>query len=154
MSTSPVLDLARNSLATEATHDVRVQIDPGNADGKWDYVEVPMYDPHEILSYLWQSAGVCVDPEDVKHYWDEAEHANIPWAVNDQGPNHKERIPLKNFGDEATYDKLGDQCLGIVLSCPLWCPKVSRPFRWTIAVLKESRSAGFAAWLPLLSRIV
>ena len=154
MHASPVLDVARNSLATEATHDVSVPIDLGNADGKWDYVEVPMYDPHEILSYLWQSAGVYVDPEDVKHYWDEAENANIPWAVNAQGPNHKERIPLKIFGDEATYNKLGDQCLGIVLSCPLWCPKVSRPSRWTIAVLKESRSAGFPTWLPLLSRIV
>ena len=114
---------------TEATHDVRVPIDPGNADEKWDYMEIPMYDPNEILSYLWESAGVHVDPEDVKHFWGEAEKANVPWAVNALGPNHKERIPLKIFGDEATYNKLGDQCLGIVLSCPLWCPKVSRPSR-------------------------
>ena len=91
----------------------------------------------------------------MQEYWRKAVEAKVPWALQaiSADPEAHMRIPLKIFGDEATFNLLGDQCLGFVLSCPLWRPNAGRNSRWTFAVLLESRSLGFATWEPLLARM-
>ena len=118
-------------------------------------MNVPMYDPHELLGYLFGQVGVHVDSQVVQAYWDKAIEAKLPFALQavNTDPEIRNRIPLKIFGDEATYNLLGDQCLGFILSCPLWRPNAGRNSRWTFAVLLESRSLGFATWEPLLARM-
>ena len=74
----------------------------------WVYRDVPIYWPHELLEYIFQEAGVQIPAGKLVEYWREAAARGLPWAQNledDFDPSC--RIPIKLFGDDATYNKRG-----------------------------------------------
>ena len=128
--------------------DEQAKMDPK----QWVNVDIPMYDPHQVLAYLWDEVGITVSEEAVHSFWNEARANGIPWAFLEE--QNTQRLPIKLFGDDCTYNQQLDKCLAIVISCPLWRPKSARNTRWIIAVLKLNSSVGFETVRPVLARCV
>ena len=118
----------------------------------WHYEDIPMYDPHEVLAYLWDVVGIKLSAGTVKKFWQEARNNGVPWALLED--SNTQRLPLKLFGDDCQYNAQLDKCLAIIISCPLFRPKSARNARWIIAVLKLNKSVGFETLRPILERCV
>ena len=60
---------------------------PSHRENKtWNHKQVPMYDPHVLLSYLFDDIGLKIDPGVVKKYWDDAAARGCPWALQEPQP--------------------------------------------------------------------
>ena len=124
---------------------------PSNRECKtWRHHQLPMYDPHAVLEYLFDEVGLQIDHGEIQRYWDEASARGCPWALNE----HENRIPLKIFGDDCVYDERLTKAYAIVLSLPLWRPRSARNSRFIIWVQKSTQFVGFEGLLPLLARMV
>ena len=137
------------------THEVRVPYkkDPQatGSNVEWEYKMVPMFWPHEVLQYLFETVGIKVDPAAVQQYWSQAQQNGLQWSNIDA--DRALPIPLKIFGDDATYNQQGDKVLGFILSCPLWRPRSGRNSRWPIAAISLYGSLGFPTMQPILHEI-
>eukprot|EP00439_Symbiodinium_sp_Y106_P016902 s996_g2.t1 len=137
-------------------HDVMVpfKIDPLDDDCRdWVYRPVPIFWPHEVLRYMFESVGVKIPNAKLVEYWAKAREHTLSWAKdseNDASP----RIPVKLFGDDATYNQQGDKVLAFILSCPLWRPRSGRASRWPVAVVSLKGNLGFPTIQPLLRALV
>lgn len=124
---------------------------PTNRENKiWQHQQVPMYDPHALLEYLFDDVGLELDMGEVRRYWAEASARGCPWAQTET----ENRIPVKIFGDDCVYDERLTKAYAMVLSLPLWRPKSGRNSRFLLWVQKSSQFAGFEGLLPLLARMV
>ena len=143
-------------MLTKDTHIVQVPFkkDPeaGDDESNWEYRDVPMYWPPEVLQYLWETVGVEVSRDKLLQYWEEARERSLPWADGSAGDNPK--IPLKLFGDDASYGKQNDKFMALVISSPLWRPHANRNSRWTVAVLNLHGSLGYPTLQPILRALV
>ena len=117
------------------------------------YRQIPMLDPDKILAYLWDVVGIQVQQESIDAYWEDAIANDLPWA-RDLANVHPKPIPLKLFGDDCSYNLLGDKCLAWILSCPLWRPKSARNSRWPTAIIGLKNSLGSLTMRPILMRLV
>ena len=88
----------------------------------WRYKQIPMYDPHSLLAYLFDEINLQSPTVEVRKYWQAAAESGCPWALRETG----DRIPVKIFGDVCVYDERLTKAYGIVLSLPLWRPKSAR----------------------------
>ena len=120
---------------------------------KVTYRDIVMFDPHELLSFLWNKVGVHVPQAVIDDYWSSAKQNGLPGA-QDLPTMQPQPIPLKLFGDDCTYNGQQDKCLGLVLSCPLWRPRRGRHGRWPIAVLSMKNWLGEMTVRPVMQRIV
>ena len=118
---------------------------------KWTYEKIPMYNPHEVLAYLWDTVGVEVPNEVVANFWPRAKENRIPWALLEDS---SDRLPIKLFGDDCQYNDQMDKCIAIIISCPLFRPRSARNARWIIAVLKLTTSVGCETLRPVLAQCV
>ena len=118
---------------------------------QWTYEKIPMYKPHEVLAYLWDTVGVEVPSQVVSDFWSCAKANNIPWALLEDS---SDRLPIKLFGDDCQYNDQMDKCIAIIISCPLFRPRSARNARWIVAVLKLSTSVGFESLRPVLAECV
>ena len=126
---------------------------PSQRENKtWKHKQVPMFDPHVLLSYLFDDIGLKIDPGVVTKYWEDAAARGCPWAL--QEPQPRNRMPVKIFGDDCVYDEQLNKAYGLVLSLPLWRPKSARNSRFLIWAQKSKQFAGFEGLLPLLARMV
>ena len=139
------------------THMLEVPFkkDPEGSDARsnWIYRNVPIYWPHEVLQYVFETVGVRIDRDTLLQYWREAHGRGLPWAADGEHELNP-RIPIKFFGDDATYNKQGDHFMGFILSCPIWRPHASRNSRWPVAVVSLYGSLGYATLHPILHALV
>ena len=119
---------------------------------KWFTANVPIFRPHEVLSYLFDNVGVKVPEFEVKKYWRHAREAGIPWALESDGEEC--RLPIKFFGDDVQINDSGDKVFAFVLSCPLWRPNSARNSRWPVAILSLRHCTGWATIRPILAELV
>ena len=70
---------------------------------------VPLYNAAELLKFLFDDVGIMVSHQAVERYWRHAIQAGVPWAKNYSQQPGGWPIPLKLFGDDATFN----QCLGL-----------------------------------------
>ena len=119
----------------------------------WAYRPVPMYWPHEVLHYMFESVGIKIPETKLKEYWAQARHYKLPWAKGSEDDTSP-RIPVKLFGDDARYNQQGDKLLAFIISCPLWRPASGRAARWPVAVVSLHGNLGFPTMQPLLHEIV
>ena len=99
----------------------------------------PIMDPHAIIRFLFNDAGITVPPWQVQAYWRVSRFNQEPWAVHSQASEH--HIPLGLFGDSATLiTKYGlkTSVIGIFLSLPLWRPKSVRMSRYLVLAIPEA----------------
>ena len=134
--------------------DVPFKKDPLSDDMMtWEYRSIPIFWPHELLRNLFEIVGVQIPASELQNYWMKAREHGLPWAreaTNDEVL----RIPLKLFGDDATYNKQGDKLLGIMISCPLWRPRSGRCSRWPVACISLYGNLGFPTLQPILKEVV
>ena len=103
-----------------------------------------MYDVHELLEYLWKDAGVIVELQALKDFWQHARAMKQPWALQ-HNPSEL-RIPIKIFGDDCKISPT-EKVTCIFISCPLWRPTAARNSRFLVWSLRESLSLGTSAAL-------
>lgn len=116
----------------------------------WKHKMIPMYDPHLVLSYLFDEVGLEIDEEQVRSYWQSAAERGCPWAQTEDF----DRVPVKLFGDDCVYDERLTKAYAIVMSLPLWRPKAARNSRFLLWVQKSSEFVGFEGLQPVLARMV
>ena len=116
----------------------------------WRFKQIPMYDPHSLLEYLFDEINLDIPTEEIRKYWQAASERGCPWALRESG----DRIPVKIFGDDCVYDERLTKAYGIVLSLPLWRPKSARNSRFLLWAQKSSQFVGFEGLLPILARMV
>ena len=137
-------------------HNVTVSM-TGNplkdSEESWYKQDIPIFYPHEVLSYLFETVNVRVPEKALRNYWQEAKEHKVPWACHDDDPNDL-RIPIKFFCDDASMNDQGDKVFAFVLSCPLFRPKQARHSRWPVAVIGLKHSVGWATLRPVLSELV
>ena len=93
------------------------------------------------LEYLFDDAGLQLDPATVKSFWDDARSHGVPWALSVEDDIY--RVPLKIFGDDARYGKKsGEQLYAIFLSSPLFRPRCARQSRWLLWSIRSSLFLG------------
>lgn len=109
-----------------------------------------MYDPHSVLSYLFDEIGLTIDPGEVRRYWAKASERGCPWAQQEPG----DRIPVKIFGDDCVYDERLNKAYALVLSLPLWRPRSARNSRFLLWAQRSTQFQGFEGILPVLARMV
>lgn len=126
---------------------------PSGRESKcWNYKLIPMYDPHAVLTYLFDECNLHIDQRTIQKYWAEAASRGCPWAQNETGDDC--RIPVKIFGDDCVYDERLTKCYALVLSLPLWRPKSARNSRFILWAQKSTEFIGFEGLQPLLARMV
>lgn len=125
-------------------HHVTIPVSSGRADKKAIFYECPMYDVHELLEYLWKDAGVIVELQALKDFWQHARAMKQPWALQ-HNPSEL-RIPIKIFGDDCKISPT-EKVTCIFISCPLWRPTAARNSRFLVWPLRESLSLGTSAAL-------
>ena len=143
---------------TKETHIVKCPFkkDPEGSDDKsnWAYRPVHMFLPHELLEFIFDSAGVRVPEDELLKYWRSAHTRDLDWAKDFDEDRCPPRIPIKLFGDDATYNKQGDKFMAFILSCPLWRPHASRNSRWPVAVVSLYGNLGYPTLQPVLRALV
>ena len=127
--------------------------DGGSDRNNWEYRDVPIYWPHEVLKFIFDEVGVAVPLTELRKYWENAREHGLPWA-KDSADDAQPRIPIKFFGDDATYNQQGDKFLGFIISCPLWRPNSGRNSRWPVAVISLYNSLGYPTMHPILRNLV
>ena len=128
------------------------------SEKKFAFGQVPMYDPHEVLHYLFEEISLQIPPEEVRTYWQQAARTGCPWAqreLAESGHNLDDlRIPVKIFGDDCVYDERLTKAYGIYMSLPLWRPNSARNSRFLLWAQKSSQLQGFEGLQPVLARMV
>ena len=85
---------------------------PTNRENKiWQHQQIPMFDPHALLEYLFDDVGLELDMGEVRRYWSEASERGCPWAQTET----ENRIPVKIFGDDCVYDERLTKAYAMVL---------------------------------------
>lgn len=115
----------------------------------WTYRQIPMFDPHAVLTYIFEEVGLRIDEEEISKYWKEASDRGCPWARGEPG----DRIPLKLFGDDCVFDERLNKAYAIIMSLPLWRPKSARNSRFLLWTQKSTQFAGFQGLQPILARM-
>ena len=132
-------------------HQVRVPFLKDLLSDEWEYRDVAMYYPHEIMEYLFERAGLEIPDAVLANYWRNYRALGVPGSNVGDGIN---RMPLKFFGDDAQYNLQGDKLLGFILSLPLWRPKQARNSGFVVCVIPLKHSLGYETFHPVLSKIV
>ena len=136
-------------------HNIRVPYkkDPSSPlCNEWEYKTVPVYWPHELLQYLFEEVGIRVCEDALQAYWSQARQNGFEWAKA-SADDASLKIPLKLFGDDATFNQQGYKVLGILLSCPLWRPRSARNSRWPVAAISLYGNLGYPTLQPILREI-
>ena len=99
-----------------------------------------MLDPHVVISYMWNTVGPRIDPENVKTFWRHHREVGSPWTqVCTDAPD--DLIHLGIYGDSARARQLPytapEKVVGIYMSCPLFRPKSVRQSRWLLFCIEE-----------------
>lgn len=93
------------------------------------------------IEYLFDKAGLQLDPTTVASFWRDARSNGVPWALS--VCDGVDRVPLKIFGDDARYGKKsGEQIYAIFISCPLFRPRCARQSRWLLWSLRSELFLG------------
>ena len=121
------------------------------ATGTWENVRLPMLDPHLLVDYLFQTAGVNIPMSIVHRFWDIKKNlAREKWAVD--SPASPQHIPIAIYGDACTV-RGNIKVLGIFLSFPLWRAKSTRCSRWLVCALEEAKLWGTETLNTIFKRI-
>ena len=138
-------------------HEIRIpyKLDPeaGDQQSNWAYRPVQIYWPHEVLQYLFDTVGIQIGDDVLSDYWKLGRENGLAWAAGSE-KDAVPKIPIKLFGDDATYNKLGDKFMGFLISCPLWRPRSGRNSRWPIAAISLYGNLGYPTLQPVLREIV
>ena len=133
---------------------VHLTDDPANdTQDDWYEKAIPIFYPHELLSYIFDEVQLRVPEQALRTYWSKARLHGVPWATATD-PNGPLRIPLKFFADDAAVNDQGDKVFAFVISSPLFRPNSARTGKWPVAVINLRKSVGWATIRPILYQLV
>ena len=114
----------------------------------------PVMDPHAILAYLYNEAGLEIPMAEVEHYWEKTRAHGEPWAVASDASN--KHVPLGLYGDSATVvTKVGkESVLAVFMNLVLFRPQSVRSSRFLLFAIPEEKLWGDATLALLYQRIV
>ena len=114
-------------------------------------VQVPVFLPHKILLYLFNTLQLQIPWDALQKYWEHCKQFCL-WAQPFDGTP----IPLCLYGDTARYGQGYDQSkvTGFWLSLVLWRPKSTRMSQWLLWSLNGDLSRGFLSHNPLILVVV
>lgn len=116
-------------------------------------VSIPVLLPHLILTYIFNTVGVHIQPHVLKRYWAHCKKVYAWAAPDDFDGSH---MPLSIYGDSARYGQGYDQSkvTGCWMSLVLWRPKSTRMSQWLLWTLKADLSLGPKSHNPLYLAVV
>lgn len=104
-------------------------------------VWLSLLEPFSVVKYMFSDGGVCIDPKDIKQFWNHHCTVGSPWASGWEAAAEKQHVPLGLFGDAAKVRQLSyqkaEKMLGIFLNAPLWRPRSCRAARWLLFAIRE-----------------
>ena len=128
---------------------------PKHPDG-FEYVDLEVRDPHEILSHLFSDVGLDVSESSVDAYWRHHRAVGSPWLQTSDASNR--HIPVGLYGDGAKARQMAfqpaEKVFGLFLSLPLWRPRSIRHSRWLLFSIDEQFLLGRKTLNCVLKRIV
>ncbi|CAK9114637.1 Uncharacterized protein SCF082_LOCUS53089 [Durusdinium trenchii] len=92
----------------------------------------PILHPHRVLSFLFNDAGIEIDPAKVQEYWHHARSVGDPWSIS--SPASSSHIPIGLHGDGArlwTVYKV-EKHLAISMNLVLFRPRSTRHSRFVL----------------------
>lgn len=127
---------------------------PVKCDKERRWTRLPMIDPHQLTHYLFTAAGMAIDMDLVRSFWQESRRNGEPWAM--ESPAGDSHIPIALYGDGATiYNRQPPlKVIGLFISYPLWRSASNRCSRFAIFSLEENMCWGNDTLDCILYRIV
>ena len=135
--------------------DLPIRVDDKISPPRCEVQKWPMMDPHRIVQYLVNNAGLVLPLEEVAKFWQTSRANREPWALGTEAGDH--HIPLGIYGDSATLvTKYGlrTSVAAIFISLPLWRPASLRLSRFMIAAVPDNKMWYHHTLLQLYRRIV
>lgn len=118
---------------------MRAPLKPSPTSSSYEMCDIPMLQPHSLISYLWDHVGVRLREGDCANYWKHFRDLNVPWAV--AHPASNDHIPLGIYGDGARVRQVSfapvQKIIGIWMNVPLWRPRSCRASRWLLCAVEE-----------------
>ena len=121
---------------------------------KWEMMELPILDPHEVLQYVHEHVGLRVAPELVRRYWQTGRDKDLGWAKNQ---SDDQAVPVGLYADETKYGlhESQEKVLAIFLNVVLWRPRNVRLSRFLIfSIRSKLLLPGTATLYPIFRYIV
>ena len=111
------------------------QVDLENGEETFTLQDWPILDPHTILCFLIENAGLRIPRERVEEYWRFNAHVGEPWAQHGEW----DRLPVGFYGDSARVSStFGSQnVLGLFVNLILWTPSSVRSSRFLVFAIQE-----------------
>lgn len=112
-------------------------IDLQDGETKFKYEDYPILDPHSIVTFLMESAGLKIPEEHIRQYWQHAAEHGEPFAAN---VDHSS-VPLGLYGDSARVNTTFGHVnlIGIFVNLVLWCPRSVRSSRFLVFTIAEHK---------------
>lgn len=112
-------------------------------------------EPHSLVRFLWRDAGLSIDEDLVREYWQEHRARGHAWAIETEASD--DVIPLGLYGDGCRIRHVAHQpvqkCIGLFLNCPLFRPYGSRASRWLLFSIDENLLWGCRTLNTVLSHL-
>ena len=114
-----------------------------NAANGYEQVLWPIMDPHAIIAYLFNNAGLNIPTLAVEDFWRKSRAFGEEWALQSEASDR--HIPLGLYGDSARVKTEfgGESVAAIFLNLPLWRPKSVRASRFLITTIQEELLFGY-----------
>lgn len=125
------------SVSSQETTTIRAPVRTG--EKSYEFADLQMYDPHKLVHFLFEEAGMTMDPDHVRRFWRVKRHEEKEdWAVASCATD--DHIPIALYGDGAQlYVHRTVKVLGLFVSFPLWRCFSNRCSRFCIFMLEESK---------------
>ena len=117
-------------------------------------VKWPIMDPHAILAWLFNSAGLEIPTDELQLFWRKSRANGERWALLSDAT--EDVIPIGLYGDSATIQlQVGStSVVGLWMNLPLFRPKSVRFSRMLLCALPEDRLYKHFTLNALYRRIV
>ena len=115
-----------------------------------------MIEPHSLVAYLFNDAGIYIDQEKIEAFWKHHQDVQSPFLESFDGTNG--HIPIGLYGDGARARQQAympvEKVVGIFLNLPLWRPKSARYSRFLLFSIQEDLCFGRKTLNAVYRRIV
>ena len=111
-------------------------------------------DPHAIMAFLFNHAGVNIPQREVELYWRNSRAFGEEWAVNSEASD--QHVPMGIYGDGAqvkTKFDAGENIIGVFIDLPLWRPRSVRASRFLVTAIPEEKLFGHHTMNVICERI-
>ena len=121
----------------------------------FEEVDLPMLDPHAVIAYLFNEAGVEIGMHKVEAFWKHHQQVGSPFLETFDGTN--QHVPLGLYGDGARARQQAyqepEKVVGLFINLPLWRPRSARHSRFLIFAIEEHLCVGRRTMNRIYQRI-